>query len=142
MRPREYANILIEQLASREEKPIVLGTDQLKFVTLIVSKLEALLDRGPGEKMEQTVILLHGQGGSGKTEVVDIARKLVRYFGYGEKAAAYSNSAARVIGGDTINSLAHMNAMMKLGADTLENGITPNLVEAWQDVALLVVDEI
>ena len=124
----------------------MLGQDQLKFVSLMVEKIDLLLehraDENKSSKPEQTIVLLHGQGGTGKTEVIDIIRKVAQVFLRGERAMASSNSAARVVGGETIHSAIHMHGRMPLTLDRLEQGITDDFICEWADVDLLVLDEI
>ena len=124
----------------------MLGQDQLKFVSLMVEKIDLLLehraDENKSSKPEQTIVLLHGQGGTGKTEVIDIIRKVAQVFLRGERAMASSNSAARVVGGETIHSAIHMHGRMPLTLDRLEQGITDEFICEWADVDLLVLDEI
>ena len=112
----------------------------------MVQKIELLLefrdDENKSSKPEQTIVLLHGQGGSGKTEVIDIIRKVARAFLRGERAMASSNSAARIVGGETIHSASHMHGKMSLTLDRLEQGITDDFIFEWADVDLLILDEI
>ena len=137
---------LIDASAKREKTPVVLGEDQRQLLALMTEKIEALLKHRVSDRREdappQSMVLLHGQGGSGKTEVIDIVRKVARRFLKGERAMASSNSAARVVGGDTIHSACHMHGKMGFTLDRLENGITDDFIDEWADVDLLVIDEI
>ena len=94
--------------------------------------------------VEQRVFLLCGQGGSGKTEVTKICREMfVKFLGPGsEVAMAYSNSAARVLGGDTIHSCLHMHGEAGLDLESLSKGVTPELMDGWRDVKAALIDEV
>ena len=153
LRPRDFVQQCVYELASRTKDPVELGAEQMDFLALVVAKVEALQAytgrqlRGEaiGESApEQAVMFLHGQGGSGKTEVVGVCRKLFRHvFGEGgDIAMASSNSAARVIGGDTIHSVCHMHGEMGLTVDKLSRGITDVLKDRWRDVSALIIEEI
>ena len=115
-RARVIAERLFDELKERpqaEGGPLIFNQEQKAVVALVVGQVEAIVDykravdRGESPKpLEQMTLLLHGQGGTGKTEVVKLLRKLFReVLGQGsEIAVASSNSAARVIGGETIHS--------------------------------------
>ena len=108
----DYARTLIAEAAARKEAPVVLSEEQKDFIAVIAAKLSEILAAKSQsregsldtENVQQAVMLLHGQGGSGKTEVVLILRKLLRRFAMGEQAVAATNSAARIIGGETVHS--------------------------------------
>ena len=71
-------------------------------------------------KVPQVVLLLHGQGGTGKTEVVKLLRRVFqRFLCGGEVAMASSNSAARVIDGDTIHTAVGLGAGSSLRLDKM-----------------------
>ena len=150
--PREYAKKLMEELATREEDPINFGDDQKHFIALVVSKVHELWQsRGldgsvpSGRPVRQCMVLLHGEGCSGKTEVVALARRIVeKFLGPGRDAAmASSNSAARVVGGDTVHSSLHMNRSTTLTLKALGSlKTTDAFIDKFSGVDLLVVDEI
>ena len=148
--PIEYASACVHELATKEHNPVELGEEQLDFLALVVSKVDDLLlvdkqkEDGPPGRVEQSVILLLGQGGSGKTEVVGICRRLFEHFlGAGSCVAmASSNSAARGIGGDTIHSCCHMHGESSLGLRSLSKGISDGLKDRWRDTRVLIIEEI
>ena len=91
------------------------------------------------------VLLLHGQGGTGKTEVVSLLRRLLRdvFHDGGELAVASSNSAARVIGGETIHSALKMSAQQPLGIDKLSNAKVDNdSIDRLSALEALIVEEV
>ncbi len=135
---------MLEELAEDEENPRVLGTEQLEFLALVVNHFEYMLrERRLGRVPTQRVCLLLGQGGSGKSELIDIVRRLaVRYLGDGScMLTASSNSAARGIGGDTIHSCTRISGLSCLTLGKISQ-TTPEGKDAWKDVEVLVVDEI
>ena len=140
---RDYAANLVREL--EETEGVVPGHEQLGFLALLLEHVEVVLsDRLVGVQTKQRCFLLLGQGGSGKSELINIARKVVeREFGeQGYVAMAYSNSAARGIGGDTIHSNLHLGAQSSLSLDKLGEGVTACLKDKWRDVYALVIDEI
>ena len=124
---------------------IILSSSALESIN------EGLLAKDAGKDnmhFEQKVVLLHGQGGSGKTECLNILRRISEKF-FGTDGHAFmcsSNSAARQVQGDTIHSCLHMGSEQRLHPPaleidpTLEAGIA--LIDRWAPVQLLVVDEI
>ena len=114
-------------------------------VEAIVSHKEALARGEAPEPPEQMVLLLHGQGGTGKTEVVSLLRRLLRdvFHDGGELAVASSNSAARVIGGETIHSALKMSAQQPLGIDKLSNAKVDNdSIDRLSALEALIVEEV
>ena len=151
-RPSDFVQQRVQELASRDRNPIVLGAEQQDFLALIVSKVEEVLQAHEADRrgdscgeVEQSVVLLLGQGGSGKTEVLRIAREAVEEFlgGPGSVAVvASSNSAARVVGGDTVHSWCHMHSEMGLSLQSLSRGVTDALVDDWHNVFAVILDEV
>ena len=80
------------------------------------------------------------------SEVVSIVREVItKFLGNGrpcDKVMASSNSAARVVGGDTVHSSCHLHARV---AFTLERMAalegTGEFVDEWRDVDALILDE-
>ena len=144
----EFAKTLIRESMTRKKKPIIFGKEQLRFLAFAVKHLQQVFVGGDGEHVEQRVVMLQGQGGSGKTECLNILRAVVKRF-FGSDGCVYmasSNSAARQIAGDTIHSCLHMNKNQKLTPAALD--VDPNkdgasaLIDKWRDVRMLVLDEI
>ena len=139
-------------MMTRERKPITFGKEQMRFLAVALDQLESLKAQREGltdaPPVQQRVVLLHGPGGAGKTEVLNIVREVAeRFFGSSSHMfMASSNSAAAGIGGDTIHSSVNMNTKQKFEASALEfDPTTPAgqaLVDKWADVSVLVVDEI
>ena len=84
-RPHERAARLVREWAERAENPVVFNQEQMEVIALVVGQVERIVshreavERGDSpEPPEQMVLLLHGQGGSGKTEVVSLLRRLLR----------------------------------------------------------------
>ena len=79
--PRDYVAKLVLQRQRHPENPMTFDAVQLNFLAIVVTQLEKILaaEQG-GEAVTQEVVLLMGQGGSGKTEVVNIMREVVRHF--------------------------------------------------------------
>ena len=141
----EFAKTLLRESMTRKEKPIIFGKEQLRFLTLAVKHVQQVFVGGDGEQVEQRVVMLQGQGGSGKTECLNILRAVVKRF-FGSDGCVYmasSNSAARQIAGDTIHSCLHMNKNQKLTPAALD--VDPNkdgasaLIDKWKDVRMLVL---
>ena len=108
----------------------------------VAAKLEEILkfkrrpseSIAPGERIQQAVMLLHGQGGSGKTEVVLILRQLMKEFNIVVEAVAATNSAARVIEGDTVHSALILGRMTTLNLRALDRNVGTDLTDRWKDV--------
>jgi len=138
-RPSSYARHLIRELGDRAEDPIKLSQDQIDLTAVVAQHMDAIhMARTHGdavsEPLQQMVLLLHGQGGSGKTEVVNIARDVAIEFKLESKALASSNSAARVIRGDTIHTGAHLAGQSSLLLSALEKGVTADFISEFEDV--------
>ena len=91
------------------------------------------------------MVLLIGQGGSGKSEFLDIVKQLCIYF-FGEDAylvMASSNTAARVVGGDTIHSTCGLwGGDQPLTTANLAKSVTAKGKDKWQSLVCLVIDEV
>ena len=91
------------------------------------------------------ILLLHGQGGTGKTEVVSLLRRLLCevFSDGGELTVASSNSAARVIGGETVHSALKMSAQQPLSIDKLSNAKVDNeIIDRLSAVEAVFVEEV
>ena len=149
-RPGGYALQLIEKAAQREDNPVRLSQDQKDFVAVVAAKIEDILafkarspeSVAPGDKVPKAVMLLHGQGGSGKTEVVLIVRQLLAHFQVGEMAVAATNSAARVIEGETVHSALVLPRSSSLNLRALDKNVSGTLKDRWSDVEALIVEEV
>ena len=65
--PPLYLASLLTELRNRPEKPMSFGVDQLSFLALIVAQIEKIIAFAEGgAEVSQEVVLLIGQGGSGK----------------------------------------------------------------------------
>ena len=85
-RAREVADALMREWADRRENPVVFSEEQKAVIALVVGQVEATVsfrqavERGEDpEPVEQMVLLLHGQGGTGKTEVVSLLGSLLQH---------------------------------------------------------------
>jgi hypothetical protein len=111
---RRYTAGLLREYATRALKPVALGAEQREALALLVDQVEEMQRcEHLGRPVEQRVFLLHGPGGSGQSEVIQIVRKIAERF-FGPQACevtAPSNSAARNINGDTIHSACTLNGM-------------------------------
>ena len=92
--------------------------------------------------------MLQGQGGSGKTECLNLVRKVCEHF-FGVDGRVYmasSNSAARQIQGDTVHSCLHMHKSQKMTPSALDIDLNAEgaqaLVDKWAGVQVLVLDEV
>ncbi len=150
LRPRDYAAQLMAEVARRDNNPVVFSQEQTDVIALIVGKMEEILcardmvSRGETPtRVSQLVLLLHGQGGTGKTEVVALIRRILkRFFGHGgDIAAAQSNSAARVIGGQTIHSAFDIPARGSLALSSLSLP-KASLIDALKDVVAVIFEEV
>ena len=154
---RRYAQELARELACRPEKPVVLNEEQWDFLAVVVDKLEDLkYGHRAGDDPEDSTckadkveappcrILLHGPGGTGKTEVVAILQALMlRFFGADScVAVASSNSAARVIGGDTVHSSLRLSGQSSMRLGKLCEHVTDDLKDFWTPVEALIVEEV
>ena len=93
-------------------------------------------------RVPQVVILLHGQGGTCKTEVVKLLRRVFqRFLCGGEVAMASSNSAARVIDGDTIHTAVGLGAGSSLRLDKMGRTVPARLVDKYRNVCALIFEE-
>ena len=147
--PRGYAARLVAEAAKAEES-IVFNDEQLDVIALVVGKVEEILEAGwrPGmpreEKLQipQLVLLLHGQGGTGKTEVVKLLRQVFqKFFCGGEVAMAASNSAARVVKGETIHAAVGLGASSTLRLDKMGRVVPARLIDKYADVCALIFEE-
>ena len=156
----EAVQRLFDEFASRREKPVDFSKspEQLAFIARVVDHLkDVLMSRRLGENPSQRVFLLLGQGGTGKSEVIQFVRRLVDMhhdvlthrsggmsdgLGPSSVVVASTNAASANIGGDTIHT------MLRLGIHNYslhDLGKTPPkqaMVTELNDVHLLVVDEI
>ena len=112
---------LLYLYASRPEKPVTFKGEQIEFIVRVVEHLDVVLQAWRlKQPAPQKVFLLLGQGGSGKSELINFVKDLVDSFhsvlsnrdgpleanGFGPVCmlAAGTNAAASNIGGDTIHS--------------------------------------
>lgn len=156
--PALFARALMNDLANRDQNPVKLNAEQEDFLAVVAAKMQEVVDvergsqhtgsgdqaAGPSGCVEPCCVLLCGPGGSGKTEVVSIIRQMMsHFFGEGSDVAmASSNSAARVIGGDTVHSCLHLNGKASMKLESLGRGVTPELCARWCDVKCLILEEI
>ena len=143
--PRDYVAKLLLQRQHDPENPMTFDAAQLNFLAIVVTQLEKILaaEQG-GEAVTQEVVLLMGQGGSGKTELVNIMQEVVWHF-FGDDAyiaMAPSNTTARGVGGDTIHSSTGLWGDTKLTTDKLTKARTPAMMDRWRPVRVLVLDEV
>ena len=92
-------------------------------------------------------VLLHGQGGSGKTYcMTEVVNKVFRAFlgKRGLKAIAAQNSSARLLLGKTMHAAGKMTRGQSLKAKALKphSQARKALEREWADLALLLVDEV
>ena len=145
LRPRDYAAMLMKQLAENEKKRVPLDREQKRFLARVVDHIEDIVKaKELKQKPKQRVFLLLGQGGSGKSELIKIIEAISkRYFGQdGYIAMASSNTAARNIKGDTIHSSVHLHGDGGLSLESLSKGVTSDCKDRWNPVEVLVTDEI
>ena len=141
---------LIEAVAQRKENPVRLSEEQKDFLLVVAAQLEEILhfkkrpseSIDPSERPQQAVMLLHGQGGSGKTEVVLILRQIMARFKIVVEAVAATNSAARVIQGDTVHSALILGQRTSLNLRALDRNVGSELVDRWQHVDALIIEEL
>ena len=151
---------LLDEFAAPKDKKVVFKKEQLAFIERVVDHLaEVIAWRRLGEKPKQRVFLLLGQGGCGKSEIIQFLRRLVDRFyttlaqrtgrpgedGCGPSSilVAGTNAAAANIGGDTIHSRLILPGSADYSLKALAQAKVPAaLVNEWHDVHLLVVDEI
>ena len=149
-----------ELLDQRAKDGKRMGTDQLAFLARFVDHFRLVLRQTLlREKVSQRVFLLLGQGGTGKSEVLGVARDLVRAYKdvlaarrpggtYIEACPvdmfmASTNAAASRIDGDTIHSRLHVGGRSNLNAQALtQREVKQDFITEWTDVHLLVVDGI
>ena len=60
----------------------------------------------------------------------------------GQRFMASSNSAARVIGGDTIHTSVHIHGKVGLSLESLSRGVTQSLKDDWRDVKVVFIEEV
>lgn len=89
-------------------------------------------------------MLLHGPGGTGKTEVIKVVCRLYEHlYETGSfRALAASNSAARNVGGDTVHSGLHLNRTCRFLQTELAQQPKQECVDEWSNVRLLVLEEV
>ena len=76
--PRDCLAQLLGQLKKDPESPMEFDSDQLSLLVLVVEQMERMLASDEdGTTLKQEALLILGQGGSGKTELLRIVRKLV-----------------------------------------------------------------
>lgn len=143
--PRDRLAHLLGQLKKDPESPMEFDSDQLSFLALVVGQMERMpASYEDGATLKQQALLILGQGGSGETELLRIVRKLVRHFS-GEDtylAMAYTNTAARGVGGDTIHSMCGLYGKTHMTTDRLAAKITQEAKDRWRPVRAMVIDEI
>jgi len=140
---------MLKEMADREIGPVRLGEEQMRALALVVDHFEEVLKaRRHGQRVPQRVVALMGQGGSGKTEIINIVKRLTKlYVPDGVVMVAPSNSAARNIGGQTIHAAAFLGGKVNYKnenknqfdkiADSQRHGR-----DVWKDVEVLVLDEV
>ena len=85
--PREFLDKRLAELAAQDD-PFIAGAEQKAFLALVAKKVQEVLEAEAAAKageqkdaqVEQSVILLCGQGGSGKTEVTQLCREMFARF--------------------------------------------------------------
>ena len=128
-------------------KPVRLNTEQRDFLALVadhVIQQERYEGNREEEVFEPRRILLHGAGGTGKTEVIKVVRGLYEYLYEADshRALAASNSAARNVGGDTVHSGLHLNGLCRFSQAELAHQPKPPCINDWGNVRLLILEEV
>ena len=134
--------------ATRDKNPIVFNDEQMEVLAVVAQALDGLLKlkhqsvETALEEVKPVRILLCGQGGSGKTELVQIISQMLAYFEMGCRKVASSNSAARGVGGDTVHTSLHMHGTQAFTIDSLERGVTQAGAADWRGVECLIIEEV
>jgi hypothetical protein len=158
--PLTFMEQAMNEASQRAEKPITFNKEQENFLALITVKVQELIDAGytkgacagqPDSGNEIPVvrpmrIFLGGPGGSGKSECIDIAGRLIEhFFDKGSKSVlAASNSAARGVSGQTVHSGLHLggHCSFRLGTKAMEFRPTVPCQESWAPVKALFLEEV
>ena len=156
--PIEYAAQLIAESGIWRSKEQYLATlfvlEPLQVIwekALREGRLEDLQSPGGVVRAMRDVqvrpVLLHGQGGSGKTYcMTEVVNKVFRAFlgKRGLKAIAAQNSSARLLLGKTMHAAGKMTRGQSLKAKALKphSQARKALEREWADLALLLVDEV
>jgi len=94
-----------------------------------------------GDKKSQLICLLHGPGGSGKSTVINLvtayAQEYCKHLDHPFTSrtiviTAMSGVAATLLHGETTHKALGLN----------QNGVKEDMIEAWKDTRLLIIDEI
>lgn len=120
------------------EEPANLLEDQRRAYEIVTTHLDDYL---AGKNPDQLLMILHGEGGTGKSLVL---QTITKYFEAQSQAntlakGAYTGIAASLIEGRTLHTLARIGIN---GSTSLSDKAKQNLETTWRDVRYLIVDEV
>ena len=160
MTPLAFVEEEMRKAGAREKKSIKFNKEQKDFLAFMTCKVQELLEAGyvagagsgqPDNEahvpsVKPMRVFLGGPGGSGKSECVDIAGRLVKHF-FAERSRqvlAASNSAARGVGGDTIHTGLFLSGQcsFRLSSKILSNEPSLACQETWAPVKALFLEEV
>ncbi len=131
-----YMGDVLTKEANKEVDDSCLKPDQHRAYSIIISHLRAELQ---GQKPTQLLMLLTGEGGTGKSKVIQMVTETFDDLGAHSQLlkGAYTGIAACTIGGTTLHSLCGVPVKGKQPSTTTLN----KLILMWQNVRYLIIDE-
>ena len=143
--PRDYVAKLLGEMRNDPDTPMVFNDAQLGFLALVVAQLEKIVDAAKqGSVPQQEVMLLLGQGGVGKSELLKVVKAVTLHcFGVDSYIAmASSNTAARGIGGFSIHRTLGISPKMNRLEPRCLNGVSRVMMDRWEPVRVLAMDDV
>ncbi len=117
--------------------PSYLLKDQRRAYDIITTHLDDWLK---GNQPHQLRMVVHGEGGTGKSRVIQTVTDYFRSRGveYMLMKTAYTGIAASLIGGRTIHSTGKISISGRPMSDSTKSA----MAETWRNIAYLIIDEI
>ncbi|KIM59457.1 hypothetical protein SCLCIDRAFT_126157, partial [Scleroderma citrinum Foug A] len=115
----------------------MLKADQHRAYDIVTGHLDQTLS---GRELPPLRMLIHGEGGTGKSKVIQTITEYFTHRGVTHMLlkAAYTGVAASLINGKTTHTI----AMVSVGKDTMiSDKSKAKLQQFWQHISYLIIDE-